>query len=193
MADKQKREVKKGNERIPVVRAKFERPKSRKRFKTAENYLKAIFKLNKDKIIRGLDKAAEGSDIPPSATYYERFKQNILEISETGRINMTAIAKYERSWLFQEYKDYSFQNIRRSLINQDMWEEFRRLNRHQKWAPEKLRALGNKQFIYDNKIVISFRNSPETVEMYKLSKDQISSLETQAGIEEAIIKMIKQK
>ena len=125
--------------------------------------------------------------------FVKRFKQNILEISETGRINMAAIEKYERSWLFQEYKDYSFQNIRRSLINKDMWEEFRRLNRHQKWAPEKMRALGNKQFIYDNKIVISFRNSPETVEMYKLSRDQISSLETQAGIEEAIIKMIRQK
>ena len=145
---------------------KFVQPKRGIReYKTPEQYLKQLFRLNKEEIIKQMTRALDESVDQKRA--YQIFKQNIKELGG-DKITKIAISKYEKSALFLDYPEIAGKNVRNALRNHERWEDFRRLNRHQKWDINLLVYQGNNQYLYNDKIMISFKNSPETIEMYKI-------------------------
>lgn len=145
---------------------KFIQPKrSIREYKTPEQYLKQLFRLNKEEIIKQMTRALDEAVDQKRA--YQIFKQNIKELGGE-KITKVAISRYEQSTLFLDYPEIAGKNVRNALRNNQLWEDFRRLNRHQKWDINLLVYQGNNQYLYNNKIMISFKNSPETIEMYKI-------------------------
>ena len=145
---------------------KFVQPKRGIRdYKTPEQYLKQLFRLNKEEIIKQMTRALDENVDQKRA--YQIFKQNIKELGG-DKITKIAISKYEKSTLFLDYPEIAGKNVRNALRSNQLWEDFRRLNRHQKWDINLLVYQGNNQYLYNDKIMISFKNSPETIEMYKI-------------------------
>ena len=145
---------------------KFLQPKRGIReYKTPEQYLKQLFRLNKEEIIKQMTRALDESVDQKRA--YQIFKQNIKELGG-NKITKIAISKYEKSTLFLDYHEIAGKNVRNALRSNQLWEDFRRLNRPQKWDINLLVYQGNNQYLYNDKIMISFKNSPETIEMYKI-------------------------
>ena len=149
-----------------MANKKFIQPKRGIReYKTPEQYLKQLFRLNKEEIIKQMTRALDESVDQKRA--YQIFKQNIKELGG-DKITKIAISKYEKSTLFSDYPEIAGKNVRNALRSNQLWEDFRRLNRHQKWDINLLVYQGNNQYLYNDKIMISFKNSPETIEMYKI-------------------------
>lgn len=145
---------------------KFIQPKRKIReYKTPEQYLKQLFRLNKEEIIKQMTRALDETVDQKRA--YQIFKQNIKELGGE-KITKVAISKYEKSTLFLDYPEIAGRNVKKSLKKHELWEEFRRLNRHQVWDLNLLVYLGNDEYLYNNKIMISFKNSPERIDLYKI-------------------------
>jgi len=170
------------------MKRKLTLKKSIKKYKSPLVYLREIFKAHKNEIVAGLSEALDIENAANSeylkAHIYDTFKKNIFDLAgkKDGDKNfkitpeqmLAAIKQYEKSVLFRSAKTRDFENVRAALKNHGLWEEFRRLNGRQVWEEDRLEYTGNKTYIYHgvrHDIVISFKDSPVQIIMYRIQKD----------------------
>lgn len=132
----------------------------RKDFKTEDAYLTDIFEKNREAIT-----SAYG------ANALERFKNQVRSYKILNN-NMTvkaAIKKIERSRAFTPYKYIAAENVKKQMIEYDKWRQFQNLTRDHKgrftkYDPKLLHYdRDTKSYIYDGRVRISFKNSPEGI------------------------------
>lgn len=139
--------------------------KKRKDFKTQDQYLDYIFEQNRGKITEVFGTNAR-----------ERFKGAVesYKIAYSTNIN-GAIQKLANTTAFTPEVERLKSNMWQSLKNYKAVGTFQQLTRGQggrftKFNPDKLKwDRENRVYVYDNKVSISFDNSPQQIILFDLS------------------------
>lgn len=139
--------------------------KKRKDFKTQEQYLDYIFEQNRGKLTEVFGNNAR-----------ERFKGAVesYKIAYSTNIN-GAIQKLANTTAFTPEVERLKSNMWQSLKNYKAVSTFQQLTRGQggrftKFNPDKLKwDRETKSYVYNNRVMISFDNSPQQIILFDLS------------------------
>lgn len=159
-------------------------------YMSEESYLDAVYRKNKEKIDKSYKKALENitqrTKIRRTTKSY--FKAEVRRVQETNATTLRkAVKLYANYPIFKSKGEVGIENFLSGMKkNPEAWNTFRQLNRDEKgrymeFDPSKLKWVNGKEVIYDNRIVISFMDSPvaivitdlkNTMEPITISMDQ---------------------
>ena len=146
-------------------------------YMSEESYLDAVYRKNKELIDKSYKKAFEkaGTDIKVLKSFKKYFKSEVRRLQETNSINLKkAVKLYANYPIFKSKGEVGIENFLSGLKkNPEAWNYFRHLNRDEKgrylsFDPDKLTWINSKLAIYDNKIEVSFLDSPVGVSVFDL-------------------------
>lgn len=133
----------------------------RKNFKTEEAYLKDIYHKNIGRIPEGVTE--------------EQFVNQVKAYKLVYKTNITgALKKLSNTEDYTPYKERAYDNVMVTLKKYGKYKQFKQMIRDEKgrfmaynpdlmsWRPEL------HMYVYNNLIAIDIRNSPESVEVYKI-------------------------
>ena len=141
-------------------------------YMSEESYLDAVYRKNKELIDKSYKKAFEkaGTDIKVLKSFKKYFKSEVRRLQETNSITLKkAVKLYANYPIFKSKGEVGIDNFLSGLKkNPDAWNQFRNLNRDEKgrylpFDPDKLKWINGKEVIYDNRIIVSFLDSPVAV------------------------------
>ena len=139
--------------------------KKRKDFKTQDQYLDYIFEQNRSKLTEVFGTNAR-----------ERFKGSVESYKIAYDTNITgALKKLENTKAFTPEVERLKSNMWQSLKNYKAVSKFQQLTRDKKGKFTKFDTSKlvwnreNKSYIYDNRVMISFNNSPQQIVLFDLS------------------------
>lgn len=146
--------------------------KKRKDFKTQDQYLDYIFKKNKEKLTTIFGNDENGVPIKNSAKRekisLERFKGTVESYKVSYDINVNkALSKLGNKVAFTPESERLRDNMVKGLKSVGAYNTFQQLNRDKKGRFTKFDSdkmkwdRNNQSYIYDNRVMISFRNSPQ--------------------------------
>lgn len=143
-----------------------------------ESYLDAIYRKNKELIDKSYKKAIEkaGTNIKMLKSSYKKyFKSEVRRLQETNSITLKkAVKLYANYPIFKSKGEVGIDNFLSGLKkNPEAWEYFRHLNRDDKgrylsFDPSKMAWITSKEVIYDNRILVSFMDSPVSINITDL-------------------------
>lgn len=137
-------------------------------YKTTDSWLTAVYHNNKDYIDSRL--IVTGKETPVKV-----FKQIVGEYIEEGLSPTKALKAVERSTIFTPKRDRLVHNAYEAIkADKEVYKRFRELTKTSKGTYSKVdlgKFVWDRQqgvYIYDNKLVISFRNSPYGIDINKI-------------------------
>lgn len=138
---------------------KFKLPKSMKNYKTERDYLKSVFYRNREAIVEafGKEKPMEKfiKSVQARKTIYKfSTKQALKNLQNTQAF--TPVSDRFRDIVMGDLKKFGKLKEFKNLIKDDR-------GKFQKFDRSKLFYEGSGYYTYDNKIFISFKNSPEEI------------------------------
>ena len=141
-------------------------------YMSEESYLDAVYRKNKELIDKSYKKAFEkaGTDIKVLKSFKKYFKSEVRRLQETNSITLKkAVKLYANYPIFKSKGEVGIDNFLSGLKkNPEAWNQFRNLNRDEKgrylpFDPDKLKWINGKEVIYDNRIIVSFLDSPVAI------------------------------
>lgn len=136
---------------------------------TEDRFLDAVYRKNREKI----DKTyAETKKMykqlgEPMGSFKSYFKKQVRFVQEARQTSLTKALKiYANFPMFKSRGEIAVENFLSGMKkNPEAWNTFRQLNRDERgrWLefdPSKLKWVNGKEVIYDNRILISFLDSP---------------------------------
>lgn len=152
----------------------FKRVRKKGKYKTLDKYLDSIYRQNKELIDRKIlneDDLALATNRAKLLKQSKKsmFKDYVKEYMDEGHTVDQALRKVSNSRTFLDYEDLAKDNMLEGLkADRDAYKRFREATkekgRYTKIDMSKLKYIGNNDYSYGN-VVISFRNSPERVEI----------------------------
>lgn len=138
----------------------------RKDYNSLDSWLDAIYFRNKDRIDDRLLDTAE------STSKQEIFKQLVKERIDEGLTPLKAVDNLEKSTIFTDVSDRMASNAMEAIKgDKAAYKEFRELTKvNGRWTafdPTKIK-YSNGEYIYDNAIIISFENSPYSINFRRI-------------------------
>lgn len=131
----------------------------RKDFKTEEAFLRDVFARNREVISSKLGTDAES-----------KFIEQVQSLKELRGVNVKqAINIVSRYKAFTPYEEMAKSNVIEAMKNFDTYQEFRNLTRDEKGRFTRVDMSklvwdrDSQSYIYNNRVIISFSNSPEGV------------------------------
>lgn len=128
----------------------------RKDFKSETAYLKDVFRRNREVITKVYKEDAES-----------KFIDAVQSIKEVKEVNIRqALNTLSQAKAFTPYKETAKSNAIQAVINFDKYQEFRNLTRDEKGRFTRVDMdkldwdEDSESYIYDNRVMISFSNSP---------------------------------
>lgn len=146
-------------------------------YDTEDRYLDAVYRKNKEQIDKSYKKAFEkaGKDVKVLKSFKKYFKSEVRRLQETNSINLKkAVKLYANYPIFKTKGEVGVENFLSGLKKDPgAWEYFRHLNRDEKgrflpFDGSKLNWVNSKLVIYDNRIEVSFLDSPVGVTVFDL-------------------------
>ena len=146
-------------------------------YMSEESYLDAVYRKNKDIIDKSNKKAFEkaGNDVKVLKSFKKYFKSEVRRLQETNSISLKkAVKLYANYPIFKSKGEVGVENFLSGLKKDPgAWEYFRHLNRDEKgrflpFDGSKLNWVNSKLVIYDNRIEVSFLDSPVGVTVFDL-------------------------
>lgn len=146
-------------------------------YMSEESYLDAVYRKNKDIIDKSYKKAFEkaGNDVKVLKSFKKYFKSEVRRLQETNSISLKkAVKLYANYPIFKSKGEVGVENFLSGLKKDPgAWEYFRHLNRDEKgrflpFDGSKLNWVNSKLVIYDNRIEVSFLDSPVGVTVFDL-------------------------
>ena len=146
-------------------------------YMSEESYLDAVYRKNKDIIDKSYKKAFEkaGNDVKVLKSFKKYFKSEVRRLQETNSISLKkAVKLYANYPIFKSNGEVGVENFLSGLKKDPgAWEYFRHLNRDEKgrflpFDGSKLNWVNSKLVIYDNRIEVSFLDSPVGVTVFDL-------------------------
>lgn len=128
-------------------------------FKSETDYLKDVFRRNREAITNVYGEGAESTFI--------RAVQSVKQVRDVNirqAVNLLSQAK-----AFTPYEETAKSNVIEAMKNFDTYQEFRNLTRDEKGRFTKVDMSklkwdrDSQSYIYNNRVIISFSNSPEGV------------------------------
>ena len=141
-------------------------------YMSEDSYLDAVYRKNREKIDKAYAKEAKAKKL--SLTEYgslrRRFKERVKYVQESRKVSLkTAVKLYSNFTIFKSRHEIGVENFLSGLKkNPEAWNQFRNLNRDEKgrylpFDPDKLKWINGKEAIYDNRIIVSFMDSPVAI------------------------------
>ena len=152
----------------------LKKPKKVKRSRYSSNsaYIRGVFNANKELIVEKIREwEEEGNDIGiPGDTPYQKFRTFVRGYMRQGYSIEKSIRSVGLSFPFatkaERYKQFVFEYLK---DYPEEYKKFRELSkehgRYTKFKENELRYVGGNTYIYADKVKISFKNSPERVEI----------------------------
>ena len=148
-------------------------------YSSDDKYLDAVYRKNKDKIdadySRLLKKLKESGKVVQPTSFKTHFKNQVKLIQETNQVSITkAVKLYANYPTFKTAREVGVDNLLSGLKKDPKaWEYFRHLNRDEKgrylpFDPSKVAWLNGELVVYDNRIEISFQDSPFGITVFDL-------------------------
>lgn len=141
-------------------------------YKSEEGYLDAVYRKNREKIDKSYSRALENitQRTKVRRTMKSYFKAEVRRVQETNATTLKkAVKLYANYPIFKSRGEVGVDNFLSGMKkNKEAWNTFRQLNRDEKgryleFDPSKLKWVNGKEVIYDNRIVISFMDSPVAI------------------------------
>ena len=142
-----------------------------------DRFLDAVYRRNRQKIDKAYSEKKKllGDNGKSFGSFKTHFKKQVKLTQEANQVSLTkAIKLYANYPMFKSKREVGIDNLLSGLKkNPEAWEYFRNLNRGEKgqflsFDPDKLTWVNGKLAIYDNRIEISFQDSPVGVMVYDL-------------------------
>ena len=152
-------------------------------YSSEDRYLDAVYRKNKTKIDAAYEKTrkllkAKGVEFEDFSSFKTRFKNQVKLTQEINQVSITrAVKLYANKAIFKNKGEVGVDNMLSGLKkNPGAWEYFRHLNRDEKgrylpFDPSKLAWLNSSLIVYDNRIEISFLDSPVGVTVFDLKNN----------------------
>lgn len=149
-------------------------------YSSEDKYLDAVYRKNKELIDKSYKKAFEkaGADIKVLKSFKKYFKSEVRRLQETNSITLKkAVKLYANYPIFKTKGEVGVENFLSGLKKDPgAWEYFRHLNRDEKgrflpFDGSKLNWVNSKLVIYDNRIEVSFLDSPVGVTVFDLKNN----------------------
>lgn len=146
-------------------------------YSSEDKYLDAVYRNNREKIDKSYRKAFEkaGAEIKVLKSFKKHFKSEVRRLQETNSINLKkAVKLYANYPIFKTKGEVGAENFLSGLKKDpEAWRYFRHLNRDEKgrflpFDGSKLSWVNSKLVIYDNRIEVSFLDSPVGVTVFDL-------------------------
>lgn len=153
---------------------------------TEDRYLDAVYRKNKEKIDKAFEETKTlfkqmGKNMGSFKTY---FKKQVRLVQEVNQVSLTkAVKLYANYPMFKSRHEVGVDNFLSGLKKDpEAWNYFRHLNRDEKgrYLPfdgSKLNWINSKLVIYDNKIEVSFLDSPVGVTVFDLKNNSSKQFE----------------
>ena len=155
-----------------IVRSLLTAKRAKSRYKSTSKWLDAVYRNNKALI-------DEKIETPEAKTSKRKvFKQLVKEYTDEGYTAKQAVKKVSRSTIFTTTKERLQANAYEGLIDdKEAFKKFRELTKskgkYQKIEMDKfVYDKESHSYIYDDKIKISYSNSPEEVIVEELDEDE---------------------
>ena len=142
-----------------------------------ESYLDAVYRKNRERIDKAYFKEAKEQklDVKAYGSLRRKFKERVKYFKESRKVSLSkAVKLYSNFTIFKSRREVGIENFLSGLKkNPEAWNYFRHLNRDEKgrylsFDPDKLTWINSKLAIYDNKIEVSFLDSPVGVSVFDL-------------------------
>ena len=149
-------------------------------YMSEESYLDAVYRKNKEKIDKAYSKEAKANklNLTEYGSLRRRFKERVKYVQESRKVSLRkAVKLYSNFPIFKSRREVGIENFLSGLKkNPEAWNYFRHLNRDEKgrylsFDPDKLTWINSKLAIYDNKIEVSFLDSPVGVSVFDLKNN----------------------
>ena len=141
-------------------------------YDTEDRYLDAVYRKNKKKIDAAYLKEAKEKklDVKSYGSLRRKFKERVKYVQESRKVSLSkAVKLYSNFTIFKSRHEIGVENFLSGLKkNPEAWNQFRNLNRDEKgrylpFDPDKLKWINGKEAIYDNRIIVSFLDSPVAI------------------------------
>jgi len=149
-------------------------------YMSEESYLDAVYRKNRERIDKAYLKEAKEKklDVKSYGSLRRKFKERVKYVQESRKVSLSkAVKLYSNFTIFKSKREIGVENFLSGLKkNPEAWNYFRHLNRDEKgrylsFDPDKLKWVNSKLAIYDNKIEVSFLDSPVGVSVFDLSNN----------------------
>lgn len=149
-------------------------------YETEDRYLDAVYRKNKEQIDKAFDETKKlfkqmGNKIGSLKTY---FKKQVRLVQEVNQVPLAkAVKLYANYPMFKSRHEVGVDNFLSGLKKDpEAWNYFRHLNRDEKgrflpFDASKLNWVNSKLVIYDNRIEVSFLDSPVGVTVFDLNRN----------------------
>lgn len=149
-------------------------------YETEDRYLDAVYRKNKEQIDKAFDETKKlfkqmGNKIGSLKTY---FKKQVRLVKEVNQVPLAkAVKLYANYPMFKSRHEVGVDNFLSGLKKDpEAWNYFRNLNRDEKgrflpFDGSKLNWVNSKLVIYDNRIEVSFLDSPVGVTVFDLNRN----------------------
>ena len=136
--------------------------KSKSKYKNKDRWIDAVYRANKAFIDERLENLTN-----PKQSKKTVFKNLVNEYIDEGLAPVKALNTLSKTTIFTDVKDRLHSNVLTALKNENLDKEFRKLaGWKNKFDPDKLVwDKDEKIYVYDNKVKISFKNSPYGIEL----------------------------
>lgn len=128
-------------------------------FSSETDYLKDVFRRNREAITKVYGEGAE-----------DTFIGAVQSMKEVREVNIRqAVTLLSRAKAFTPYEETAKSNVIEAMKNFDVYQEFRNLTRDEKGRFTRVDMSklewdrDSQSYIYNNRVIISFLNSPERV------------------------------
>ena len=142
------------------------------RYKSVDNWLDSIYRKNKEKIDEAIEQPTN-----PRMNKKAVFKELVKEYHEEGHSWSKSVQLYERSTNYTSTAERLQNNAYKALVDDhEAYRQFRELTKVRgrytsiDWSKIEWDA-DSKSYIYDNKIRISFQNSPKETIVEEIDED----------------------
>ena len=149
-------------------------------YDTEDRYLDAVYRKNKKKIDAAYLKEVKEKklDFKSYGSFRRKFKERVKYVQESRKVSLSkAVKLYSNFTIFKSKGEVAVDNFLSGLKKDpSAWEYFRHLNRDEKgrylsFDPNKLKWINSKLVIYDNRIEVSFLDSPVGVTVFDLKNN----------------------
>ena len=136
--------------------------KSKSKYKNTDRWIDAVYRANKAFIDERLENLTN-----PKQSKKTVFKNLVNEYIDEGLAPVKALNTLSKTTIFTDVKDRLHSNVLTALKNENLDKEFRKLaGWKNKFDPDKLVwDKDEKIYVYDNKVMINFKNSPYGIEL----------------------------